>query len=67
MEEKWRPKRIGAPETREIRRGRWEGLFGKRERSGGQSPDPLGMGSLLSSQAGTPLQSPIQATWVLGA
>ena len=39
----------------------------EQERSRGQSPGPLGPGSLLSSQAGSSLQSPIQAVWVLGA
>ena len=28
-EEKWRPDKICAPESWEIRRGRWEGLSGK--------------------------------------
>ena len=31
-EEKWRPDRISAPEAREIRRGRWEGLSRKSRR-----------------------------------
>ena len=35
----------------------------EQERSRGRSPDPLRPGSLLSSQASTPHQGPIQATW----
>ena len=31
-EEKWRPDKISAPEAREIRRGKWEGLSGKSGR-----------------------------------
>ena len=41
--EKWRPDRIGAPEAREIRRGRWEGPSRRSKRGAeGDCPTPLG-------------------------
>ena len=57
-EEKWRPDRIHAPDPEEIRRGRQAGPS-RRSRRGAESdrsPSPLGLGSLLSSQA-SPLPS----------
>ena len=56
-EEKWRLDRIGAPEAREIRRGRREELSGKSRR-GVEGDCVTHSGSLLSSQAG-PLHSKV--------
>ena len=52
-EEEWRPDRISVPETREIRRGGWEGPSGKSERGAEVITRPTRAGSLLSSQAKT--------------
>ena len=70
-EEKWRPDRIGAPEAREIRRGKQEGPS-RRSRRGveGDCPAHSGTGSLLSSQAGplsTKAHPSLPAALVLGA
>ena len=54
-EEKWRPDKIGAPEAREIKRGRQEGPSGTSGRGAeGVCPTHSGPVRLLSSRMRSP-------------